>query len=239
VSRLIRLYPDAWRERYGEEFAALLEERPPTIRERFDIVGGAIDAHMHPTVSPGPRMPIDRWWLVPLAGWGLLAIAIGLMASGPVRYDEYGSYRDGSAAVLPFVASIWLLIAGLGRLMLRVPSDARVARVAGSVAVVSGALWAFGPWSPPLGVTFFGAFIVAVAAAWRAVSIPGWIAIALGVCLVAPAAAYCAMLVLPWYAGRENPALLLMVLPVCLAWPLVSLSLRRVTDGDIALSAVL
>jgi hypothetical protein len=237
MSRLIKLYPEAWRRRYGEEFAALLEERPPTIPERFDIVRGALDAHMHRAASAALHTPIDRWWLVPLAGWGLLAIAIALMASGPVHYDEYGSYRDGSAALLPFVASIWLLLAGLGRLLVRLPPHARVARAAGAIAVTSGALWAFGPWSPQLGITFFGAFVVAIAAAWRVESLERWIALALGVCLAAPAAAYSAMLVLPWYVGRQTPALLLLVLPVCLVWPLLSLSLHRVRSSSKVLPA--
>src|SRR4029079_7068859 len=34
VSALIRLYPRAWRERYEDEFLALLEARPPTIGDR-------------------------------------------------------------------------------------------------------------------------------------------------------------------------------------------------------------
>jgi hypothetical protein len=50
VSALIRLYPRAWRERYEDEFLALLEARPPTIGDRLDIVRAALDARMHPQV---------------------------------------------------------------------------------------------------------------------------------------------------------------------------------------------
>jgi hypothetical protein len=43
-ARLIRLYPPAWRARYGDEFLALAGDRPATLRQTIDIVAGAIDA---------------------------------------------------------------------------------------------------------------------------------------------------------------------------------------------------
>lgn len=42
---LVRLYPAEWRARYGAEFAAVLEQRPPTLGDMFDIMLGALDAH--------------------------------------------------------------------------------------------------------------------------------------------------------------------------------------------------
>ena len=45
---LIALYPRAWRRRYGAEFAAVLEDEPPTFAGLGDVVLGAIDAHLHP-----------------------------------------------------------------------------------------------------------------------------------------------------------------------------------------------
>jgi hypothetical protein len=43
---LVRLYPAAWRERYGEEFLALLEERPVGPFDVADVVLGALDARL-------------------------------------------------------------------------------------------------------------------------------------------------------------------------------------------------
>jgi hypothetical protein len=43
---LIRLYPAAWRARYGDEFAALLEERPLGPLDVADILLGAFDAQL-------------------------------------------------------------------------------------------------------------------------------------------------------------------------------------------------
>ena len=48
---LIRLYPAGWRARYGEEFEALLEERPLGPFDVADVVLAAIDAHIRPRGS--------------------------------------------------------------------------------------------------------------------------------------------------------------------------------------------
>jgi hypothetical protein len=45
--RLLRLYPRAWRERYADEVAAVLEERPATFMALFDLLLGILDAYVH------------------------------------------------------------------------------------------------------------------------------------------------------------------------------------------------
>jgi hypothetical protein len=47
MKRIVRLYPAAWRERYGDEMEALLEERPLGPFDLVDLFLGALDAHMH------------------------------------------------------------------------------------------------------------------------------------------------------------------------------------------------
>jgi cytochrome b6-f complex iron-sulfur subunit len=47
-TRLLRLYPRAWRERYGPEMEALLAERPPGARDLLDICLAALDARVRP-----------------------------------------------------------------------------------------------------------------------------------------------------------------------------------------------
>ncbi len=44
--RLLWLYPRGWRERYGDEFLAIVGDRPLGLGEWIDIVSGAIDAHL-------------------------------------------------------------------------------------------------------------------------------------------------------------------------------------------------
>ena len=44
---LLRCYPARWRARYGDEFAAVLEERPLGPFDLVDVLLGALDAHLH------------------------------------------------------------------------------------------------------------------------------------------------------------------------------------------------
>lgn len=47
---LLRLYPARWRERYGEEFRAVLADQRASLGLFFDVLGGAVDAHLHPQI---------------------------------------------------------------------------------------------------------------------------------------------------------------------------------------------
>jgi len=50
---LLRFYPAAWRERYEEEFGALLDDCPRNLSVVVDLLLGALDAHLSP--QPGNR----------------------------------------------------------------------------------------------------------------------------------------------------------------------------------------
>ncbi len=43
---LLQLYPAPWRERYGEEFGAVLASQRASPGMVLDVLGGAIDAHL-------------------------------------------------------------------------------------------------------------------------------------------------------------------------------------------------
>ena len=47
INLILRLYPARWRARYGDEFAAVLEERPLGPFDVADVLLGALDAHLH------------------------------------------------------------------------------------------------------------------------------------------------------------------------------------------------
>lgn len=47
ITLLLRLYPARWRARYGDEFAAVLEERLLGPFDVADVALGALDAHLH------------------------------------------------------------------------------------------------------------------------------------------------------------------------------------------------
>lgn len=100
---LLRLYPGAWRARYGDEFADLLASRPPTVRDRLDIIAGAVDARLRPQVASHPAgaapLPRDRsvGALIVLAG-SLLTVWAALGVSFMGRWD--GPAESAARALL-------------------------------------------------------------------------------------------------------------------------------------------
>lgn len=79
VEIAVHLFPTGWRERYGVEFGALLDQTPATPRVVFDVLVAAVDAHVHPT-GPRRRWPLMierlRWSeLVVFACWVVFVVA--------------------------------------------------------------------------------------------------------------------------------------------------------------------
>lgn len=48
---LLRLYPAPWRRRYGAEVAGMIADRRFSFRIAVDLVAGAIDVWLHPSVT--------------------------------------------------------------------------------------------------------------------------------------------------------------------------------------------
>jgi hypothetical protein len=53
--QLLQLYPRAWRERYGDEFAEFVGDRRLSVQQVVDIVGGALDAWTSRSVRASVR----------------------------------------------------------------------------------------------------------------------------------------------------------------------------------------
>ena len=203
MSRLTALYPTTWRERYEDEFDAVLTARPPSVGERVDIVRGALDAHLHPQI-PGPVRIPDRYGFGPLVGLVLLVVAVLLAANGPVQYDDYGTYRDGVAAIPFFVLAMVLLDVGLYRVVLRLPDGAAGAGAAGLIAIVAGPTWGFMPWMAPIGLIFILGVLGLAVGARRAGIMPTWTLVVLVAALAVPAGLFAATPFVPWYVLRES-----------------------------------
>jgi hypothetical protein len=114
MSALVRLYPAAWRARYGSEFETLLAERPPSARDLVDILLGAIDARVSPQVTTAPGTPAPLSSRVSggsaILGGLLWCVVIALAA---VNRSE-GNYT------LPIFTAIGLMLFSLpGRYMRR------------------------------------------------------------------------------------------------------------------------
>jgi hypothetical protein len=48
---MLHLYPARWRERYGDEFSAVLARQHASLGLFVDVFAGAIDAHLHPQIQ--------------------------------------------------------------------------------------------------------------------------------------------------------------------------------------------
>jgi hypothetical protein len=109
MSRLLRLYPAAWRERYEAEFTGTLQERPVGLTGSVDIVHGAIDAHLHPELIAGA----PHAWTHRLPG--LMATAAGLIWSWYYLRIVLAAPEDWGYGV--FIAMLLMLFAVLGDYM--------------------------------------------------------------------------------------------------------------------------
>ena len=178
MSRLLRLYPAAWRMRYESELLDLLEARPPSVPERLDIVRGALDAHLHPqVVRPGEAAPAPvpnqesrtarQLGIGTLLGSALWIAGFAVSMLGPVVYDGYGGYRDGSAALPFMLAAVCLLAAGLGGQLLRLPREARLARIGARTALLFLIVWSLQPWQLLFGTVMIGGLAVMALGAYR------------------------------------------------------------------------
>jgi hypothetical protein len=83
TSLLVRLYPASWRDRYGDEFEALLDERPLAPFDVADILLSAFDAHLRRVGSAatgdhfrGVRMTLRNGGIAAIAGGGLWLISL-------------------------------------------------------------------------------------------------------------------------------------------------------------------
>ena len=89
--RLLALYPELWRARYGEEMEALLEDDPPGARGLASLLGGAADAHVRPQrcwregVAPGAAMRLSVGAL--FACWILVCVAGSSFAKQTEHFD--------------------------------------------------------------------------------------------------------------------------------------------------------
>jgi hypothetical protein len=167
-SRLLRLYPAWWRERYGAEMAALLEARPLDARARFDLVRGALDAHLRGAdqrAGPGGV----RAALIAGGAWTISGVA---SAGGPTPPDWPGYLA--STLPIAFVGALAILVATMGIARLAWPSSSRWVEVA-IVAVVVGHL----AWAGTLAVAALGGPYGAVTAVAQSLAALATIGLAL------------------------------------------------------------
>jgi hypothetical protein len=223
MSRLLRLYPAAWRERYEPELLALLHDRPVRLRGSVDVVLGAIDAHLHPELIGGTRQP----WTHRLPG--LLAMGagliwswffIGVLLAAP---DEEWGDSIGFAVPLMFIALPGDYLAAYGR---------RIGLTIGSIVGAIFLAWTL-PWGVADGLFNLAAgltgWLLAAAAMLTLVGIRAGIGPRLRWLLLAIAVLVPATIAIPVLGGfgagdrGGAAAMLVAVLPYGLAWTILGL----------------
>ena len=223
MSRLLRLYPVAWRERYEPELLGLLHDRPVRLRGSVDVVLGAIDAHLHPELIGGTRQP----WTHRLPG--LLAMTAGLIWSWfwlralLVAPDEEWGDSIGLAVMLMLIAVPGDYVAAYGR------------RIGITLAAIGAGVFLGRalPWSVGDGLLNFAAgataWLLVAAGMLTLVAVRAGIGPAARWFLLAVALLVPATIAIPVLGGFGTgdpggaPAMLIAVLPYGIAWTLLGL----------------
>jgi hypothetical protein len=206
IRLLLRCYPECWRARYGEEFAALLAERPLGPFDVADVLYGALDARLHfrrRTDTGGrigtPEMSSALGGYAAVLGGLLSLMVFAMSASGE------GAGTAGIALIVATTALLLVALTGLSAFQARryprliwaaftVPAVGAVAALSGVVAMVvvgdhpflglesPWLIWALGTVTMLVGS---GLFAIAT---WRVGVLPraGTVALAIGAIAAVP-----------------------------------------------------
>lgn len=119
---LTRLYPRAWRERYGAEFAAHLEEGYDGVLSAWDVVRAAVIEHLAPTVEDdaGGHPSSMLAWCVrsPWVVFGVvpgLSLAAAYLVACLILWSGWRMLLPGSSTPFVRVHGFAVLYFGLGR----------------------------------------------------------------------------------------------------------------------------
>lgn len=115
---LIRLYPAAWRARYGEEFTALLEEQPVTPVVALDVLLGALDARVTALWSQGGTHMINRLRSSQIAVFCayICFVVAGMGFQKMTEYDDFVAARSHTLVGATFA----IVVVGAGVSLLAV-----------------------------------------------------------------------------------------------------------------------
>ena len=134
VDPWLRLYPGPWRRRYSVEVSALLDEHPPSWRDRLDLLAGALDAHLHPLAAP-------TWPVLAAAIGGIAWTFAGAVALGQPAPPDWPGYLEETLAI--FLGAVPLLaLATLGASTRLGDRDPAIARVGRALVVLASVVWA-------------------------------------------------------------------------------------------------
>jgi hypothetical protein len=141
---LVRLYPRAWRDRYGDEFAGLLAEIADTrVRPRmvWDVIRGALDAHVRGRYGMTRFLAdkaVRRGLFDGLIVSALIAVLVVMtnvvFPGGPDESDADPEYVIQYLVTLAVLAALLALIGARGRRRARGEAGPQAGVKAGATA---------------------------------------------------------------------------------------------------------
>ena len=214
MSALIRLYPRSWRERYEPEFLGLLEARPPSIRDRFDIVRGAVDARAN-LGSPRVSTRLTRITSISAFAAGLLWITwLVVSIRGFSALD--GSPIHDSGVMLGLLAGLALALSHVTLGLASVDRMRGWGGISAGIATMGFAITAFGGGTAAL---FALAASIALATAVAGRTLPASIAVVWIAATAGVFAGFFGLAASDW----SDPTVMDMAIPYGVAWILIGL----------------
>ena len=226
MSGLVRLYPRTWRDRYEVEFLGVLASRTPSLRDRFDIVRGAMDARLHPELPGSTEGSRPKMQPAPLAAAASVSAGVVWLAwLGLVLRDfrGCGTGMPESQALMVALAALMGLAFASAHVFLPMAAQATMRPFGGivaSIAPVSFTLTAFGGGST-LAFALLGSAALAAAMGGRAIPVP--------VAMAWAASTLLALTVMVSFinGGGREVGLLALGLPLGLSWILIGVVVAR------------
>jgi hypothetical protein len=115
-SLLIRCYPRSWRDRYGDEFAAVLEDRHLGPYDVADVLLAAIDAHLHLRGLAAASVPRGGFVMSQRIG-GYAAVIAGVLWLATLVGNAINNGAESNSILLPLLmlsATVATLLALVG-----------------------------------------------------------------------------------------------------------------------------
>jgi hypothetical protein len=107
--KLLRWYPAVWRDRYGDEMLAMIEDtlgdQPPPLRLRAQLMRAGVHEHLRRAALIGTDRPADdrcrAGAALVLAGWGVMVVAGAIFAKTTEHWRWRRPQRSGPSRMPP------------------------------------------------------------------------------------------------------------------------------------------
>jgi hypothetical protein len=145
MEAMLRWYPAAWRQRYGEELVVLMEdsERPLTLKVKLSLVRAGLREHLHETGLAGGQHPATEraraGSLLVLCAWTAFVLAGASFSKASEHFAQAlpvssGAVPGGAFDIVAVVGSIGATLVALGAIA-ALPSFVQFLRAGGWASI--------------------------------------------------------------------------------------------------------